>query len=90
MLKEIVKLFEKGWNPYSRYLDVDKIDLILRRQQHPFSNPMMFFRNHIPYPGWATRDFALIGYPYYGSIMRHKHLTKIGVKSFDGYNNCSN
>lgn len=23
--------FEKGWNPYSRFLDVDKVDLILRR-----------------------------------------------------------
>lgn len=24
-------LFQKGWNPYSRFLDVDKVDLILRR-----------------------------------------------------------
>ena len=46
----------------------------------------MFFRNRILYPGWATRDFALIGYPDYGSIMRHKHLTKIGVKSITAKN----
>lgn len=26
-------LFQKGWNPYSRFLDVDKVDLILRRTQ---------------------------------------------------------
>jgi hypothetical protein len=26
-------LFQKGWNPYSRFLDVDKVDLILRRSQ---------------------------------------------------------
>lgn len=25
------EFFEKGWNPYSRFLDVDKVDLILRR-----------------------------------------------------------
>ena len=24
------EFFEKGWNPYSRFLDVDKVDLILR------------------------------------------------------------
>jgi hypothetical protein len=26
------EFFEKGWNPYSRFLDVDKVDLILRRR----------------------------------------------------------
>lgn len=26
------EFFEKGWNPYSRYLDVDKVDFILRRR----------------------------------------------------------
>ena len=26
------ELFENGWNPYSRYLDVDKIDLVLRKK----------------------------------------------------------
>jgi hypothetical protein len=26
------ELFENGWNPYSRFLDVDKVDLILRRR----------------------------------------------------------
>ena len=25
------EFFETGWNPYSRFLDVDKVDLILRR-----------------------------------------------------------
>jgi hypothetical protein len=25
------EFFEQGWNPYSRFLDVDKIDLILRK-----------------------------------------------------------
>lgn len=25
------EFFEHGWNPYSRFLDVDKVDLILRR-----------------------------------------------------------
>jgi hypothetical protein len=27
------EFFEKKWNPYSRFLDVDKVDLILRRRQ---------------------------------------------------------
>ncbi len=26
------ELFEQGFNPYSRYLDIDKVDLILRRR----------------------------------------------------------
>src|ERR1017187_10808916 len=26
------EFFEKGWNPYTRFLDVDKVDLILRRR----------------------------------------------------------
>src|SRR5882672_9746011 len=26
------EFFENGWNPYSRFLDVDKVDVILRRR----------------------------------------------------------
>lgn len=26
-------LFQNGWNPYSRFLDVDKVDLLLRRRK---------------------------------------------------------
>ena len=26
------EFFEEGWNPYSRFLDIDKVDLILRRK----------------------------------------------------------
>jgi hypothetical protein len=26
------EFFQKGWNPYSRFLDVDKVDLVLRRR----------------------------------------------------------
>src|SRR5262245_54072774 len=26
------EFFEAGWNPYQRYLDVDKVDFILRRR----------------------------------------------------------
>jgi hypothetical protein len=29
------EFFQKGWNPYSRFLDVDKVDLILRRTTPP-------------------------------------------------------
>jgi hypothetical protein len=28
------EFFENGWNPYSRFLDVDKVDLILRRNSN--------------------------------------------------------
>ena len=28
------EFFENGWNPYSRFLDVDKVDLILRRSSN--------------------------------------------------------
>src|SRR3990172_299842 len=26
-----LEFFQRGWNPYSRFLDVDKVDLVLRR-----------------------------------------------------------
>jgi hypothetical protein len=26
------EFFQKGWHPYSRFLDIDKVDLILRRR----------------------------------------------------------
>jgi len=32
------EFFENGWNPYSRFLDVDKVDLILRRRD--FDQPI--------------------------------------------------
>ena len=28
------EFFHQGWNPYSRFLDVDKVDLILRRTKN--------------------------------------------------------
>ncbi len=28
------EFFQKGWNPYARFLDVDKVDLILRRSSN--------------------------------------------------------
>lgn len=28
------ELFYQGWNPYSRFLDIDKVDLILRRRKN--------------------------------------------------------
>ena len=28
-----IEFFEKGWNPYTRFLDVDKVDMILRKRQ---------------------------------------------------------
>ena len=27
-----IEFFEEGWNPYTRFLDVDKVDMILRRR----------------------------------------------------------
>jgi hypothetical protein len=27
-----IEFFEKGWNPYTRFLDVDKVDMILRKR----------------------------------------------------------
>ncbi len=27
------EFFENGWNPYSRFLDVDKVDMVLRRRE---------------------------------------------------------
>jgi hypothetical protein len=57
-------LFQKGWNPYSRFLDVDKVDLILRRNRK--NNPE-YREIQVKYrrlygndksTGWASKFFS--------------------------------
>ena len=57
-------LFQQGWNPYSRFLDVDKVDLILRRNRG--NNPeyreiqvkyrRLFVSNKLSH--WASKLFS--------------------------------
>lgn len=37
------ELFEHGWNPYSRFLDVDKVDFILRKASSAAISLMLWF-----------------------------------------------
>ena len=48
------EFFENGWNPYSRFLDVDKVDLILRRRDsgHPIYREVQVKYGKLHQVGW--------------------------------------
>lgn len=55
------EFFDNGWNPYSRYLDVDKVDLILRRRDQDLIRyievQVKFGRLYDCTPKWQTKMF---------------------------------
>lgn len=55
------EFFDNGWNPYSRYLDVDKVDLILRRRNKDqiryIEVQVKFGRLYDCIPKWQTKMF---------------------------------
>jgi hypothetical protein len=63
------EFFEQGWNPYSRFLDVDKIDLILRKvvsrrkvyREVQVKYGKLFQQNR----GWESRQFDLSSWRFF-------------------------
>jgi len=57
------EFFENGWNPYTRFLDVDKVDLILRRrhQNRPFYREVQVKYGKL-YPVGSNWERALFDY----------------------------
>jgi hypothetical protein len=57
------EFFAQDWNPYSRYLDVDKVDLILRRRRAPsrpiYREVQVKFGKLHSVPKWAKGLFTV-------------------------------
>jgi hypothetical protein len=64
------EFFEKGWNPYSRFLDVDKVDLILRRRtatrQKIYREVQVKFGKLYPVgPAWEREHFDFTSWRFF-------------------------
>jgi len=63
------EFFEKGWNPYSRFLDVDKVDLILRRRiegQIVYREIQVKFGKLYPVgPAWEREHFDFTSWRFF-------------------------
>jgi hypothetical protein len=64
------EFFEKGWNPYSRFLDVDKVDLILRRRtatgQRIYREVQVKFGKLYPVgPAWEREHFDFTSWRFF-------------------------
>ncbi len=65
------EFFEHGWNPYSRFLDVDKVDLILRRvtQTGPVYREVQvkFGKLYQPRTGWQSLLFDATSWRFFNA-----------------------
>ncbi len=64
------EFFEKGWNPYSRFLDIDKVDLILRRrtakEQIIYREVQVKFGKLYPVgPAWEREHFDFTSWRFF-------------------------
>lgn len=64
------EFFEKGWNPYSRFLDVDKVDLILRKRiatgQIIYREVQVKFGKLYPVgPAWEREHFDFTSWRFF-------------------------
>ena len=64
------EFFEKGWNPYSRFLDVDKVDLILRRRdasgQRVYREVQVKFgKLYTVGPAWEREHFDVTSWRFF-------------------------
>jgi len=65
------EFFENGWNPYSRFLDVDKVDLILRRKE-PKSGRVLYREVQVKFgklyevgPAWERELFDVTSWRFF-------------------------
>ena len=63
------EFFENGFNPYSRYLDVDKIDFILRRKE---KSEIKYYEVQVKYgrlyrckPAWERKIFDVTSWRFF-------------------------
>lgn len=63
------EFFQKGWNPYSRFLDVDKVDLILRRTMNTSTVyrevQVKFGKLYRVGPAWERRLFDVTSWRFF-------------------------
>jgi len=64
-----LEFFQKGWNPYSRFLDIDKVDLILRRSRDgsPVYREVQvkFGKLYRVGPAWERRLFDVTSWRFF-------------------------
>jgi len=64
------EFFENGWNPYSRFLDVDKVDLILRKRtqtgQRIYREVQVKYGKLYPVgPAWEREHFDFTSWRFF-------------------------
>lgn len=73
------ELFENGWNPYSRFLDIDKVDFILRKRDHAlpiYREAQVKYGKLYPVGSkWQQELFTLTTWRFFkpGEFDGHKH-----------------
>ena len=74
------EFFEKGWNPYSRFLDVDKVDLILRRRmgdEIAYREIQVKFGKLYPVgPAWEREHFDFTSWRFFKEEEFAGHLNQ--------------
>jgi hypothetical protein len=79
------EFFQKGWNPYSRFLDVDKVDLILRKRQAgaPVYREVQvkFGKLYRVGPAWERRLFDVTSWRFF----RHDEFDRVSLDLFIAY-----
>jgi hypothetical protein len=90
------ELFQNGWNPYSRYLDVDKIDLLLRRRSQDGTPQyreiqVKYGKLYTDLKGWERKCFDRTSWKFvddkeFAHLSSHKHFYVVYVLASDqGY-----
>jgi hypothetical protein len=74
------EFFEAGWNPYQRYLDVDKVDLILRRR---VTDKVIYKEVQVKYgklydcgPKWEQTMFDVSSWRFFKHNEFKKHVDR--------------
>lgn len=79
------EFFQHGWNPYSRFLDIDKVDFILRKNQagSPVYREVQvkFGKLYQVGPAWERRLFDVTSWRFF----RDDEFDRVGPHLFIAY-----
>lgn len=78
-----IEFYEQGFNPYSRFLDVDKVDLVLRRRE---GGRIVYREVQVKYGrlyrcdrGWERELFDVTSWRFFGRDEFADHRTNLWV-----------
>jgi hypothetical protein len=79
------EFFQQGWNPYSRFLDVDKVDLVLRRVRKGVPTyrevQVKFGKLYAVKGRWQSRLFDVTSWRFF----KKGEFDKVGAQLFLAY-----